>query len=273
MYDEVRSRREGLDGSLMRLYQTMKILRSPSGCPWDRIQTEKSATESMLDESYEYLDAVLDKDVDHMKEEIGDVLINLMMNLIIAEESGTFPPADAVNDASDKLIRRHPHVFGEKHVEKAEDVLPIWDSVKKNVEGRGSEDAFFSSVPKSLPPLEESYEVQKKMRKVGFDWSDAEGVLDKVSEELDEVRDAYDSGDMDHVEEEIGDLLFSVVNLSRFLKVRPESALKRSNSKVRKRFERLSELMKEKGLELSKENVDEMEVCWEFVKREERGQG
>ena len=172
MYDEVRSRREGLDGSLMRLYQTMKILRSPSGCPWDRIQTEKSATESMLDESYEYLDAVLDKDVDHMKEEIGDVLINLMMNLIIAEESGTFPPADAVNDASDKLIRRHPHVFGEKHVEKAEDVLPIWESVKKNVEGRVSEDAFFSSVPKSLPPLEESYEVQKKINTHQYDKED-----------------------------------------------------------------------------------------------------
>ena len=145
--------------------------------------------------------------------------------------------------------------------------------MKKNVEGRVSEDAFFSSVPKSLPPLEESYEVQKKMRKVGFDWSDAEGVFDKVSEELDEVRDAYDSRDMDHVEEEIGDLLFSVVNLSRFLKIRPESALKRSNSKVRKRFERLSGLMKEKGLGLSKENVDEMEECWECVKREERGQG
>ena len=260
-----------LSDALDNLYRIIILLRSPEGCPWDRIQTNKTATQSLIDESYEYLDGVIKGDITSEREEIGDVMINVFMNLRLHEEQNDFQPYEAINEVCQKLIRRHPHVFGDAHAETAEGVLTLWNSVKENVEGHKekSED-FFEHIPSSLPPLETSYEIQKKLKKVGFDWNEIDGVFDKVQEEFNEVKEAVKENHQDHIEEEIGDLLFTVVNLARFLKVRPNVALFRCNEKVKSRFQILFNKAKEKGIPLDKDHVDEMNELWDEIKSEEK---
>ena len=262
---------ENIEEGCKNLYEIVSLLRSPEGCPWDRTQTNKSATESLIDEAYEYMDGAIKKDVSSMREEIGDILINVFMNLYINEENGDFHPEDALNEVCEKLLRRHPHVFGDLHTENEKDALSLWNSVKENVEGhKEKSNDFFEHIPSSIPPLEEAYEIQKKLKKVGFDWTDVKGVLDKVKEELNEVEDAIRENETDHIEEEIGDLLFSLVNLSRFLKIRPNTAMMRANRKVRSRFQALFDIAAERGIPLDKEHVDEMNALWEEVKKNER---
>ena len=259
-----------LSDAIDNLYTIITLLRSPEGCPWDRIQTNKTATQSLIDESYEYLDGVIKGNIDSEREEIGDVMINVFMNLRLHEEQKDFLPHEAINEVCQKLIRRQPHVFGEAQAETAEGVLTLWNNVKENVEGhKDKSEDFFEHIPSSLPPLESSYEIQKKLKKVGFDWCDVNGVFDKVQEELQEVKEAIAENDQDHIEEEIGDLLFSVINLSRFLKVRPNVALFRCNDKVKARFQRLFIKAKEKGIPLDKDHVDEMNQLWDEIKCEE----
>ena len=271
MIDNYREHQDNFRDAVDRLYTILTILRAPGGCPWDRQQTNKTTTEAMIDESYEYLNGVIAGDVPSEREEIGDVMINAFMNLRIHEEAGDLSPTDAFNEVCDKLIRRHPHVFGEEKAENADQVLSLWNSVKENVEGhRMKAEDFFGHIPSVLPPLEKSYEIQKKLKKVGFDWPDADGVLDKIDEELGEVRDAIKEGDKDHIEEEIGDLLFSVVNLARFLKIRPNTALHRTNGKVMDRFQKLFDLAAERSIPLDKEHADEMNMLWDEIKTEER---
>ena len=271
MYSDYFNHAPSFTESIDRLYTIISILRAPGGCPWDRIQTNKSATISLIDESYEYLDGVINKDIQAEREEIGDVMINVFMNLCIHEESKDFKPEEAVNEVCDKLIRRHPHVFGNEHAENASEVLSLWNSVKENVEGhKDKAESFFSHIPSSLPPLEESYEIQKKLKKVGFDWPDVSGVLVKVEEELEEVNQAIAEGDDDHIEMELGDLLFSVVNLCRFMKIRPNVALHRCNEKVKARFQRLFDMATESGIPIDKEHVEEMNELWEEAKKEEK---
>lgn len=159
-------RADNLSDALDNLYTIIKLLRSPEGCPWDRIQTNKSATESLIDESYEYLDGVLNNNISSEREEIGDIMINVFMNLYIHEEHKDFLPQDAVNEVCEKLIRRHPHVFGEAKAENAGEVLSLWNDVKEKVEGhREKSDDFFGHIPASLPPLMSAYEIQKKLKK------------------------------------------------------------------------------------------------------------
>ena len=271
MIENYRDHAEDFSSAVDRLYTIITILRSPGGCPWDRVQTNKSTTISLIDESYEYLDGVLKKDVASEREEIGDVMINVFMNLYIHEENMDFLPQEAINEVCDKLIRRHPHVFGSEHAENATEVLSLWNSVKENVEGhKDKAESFFSHIPSSLPPLEESYEIQKKLKKVGFDWSEVTGVVEKVEEELEEVNEAIALGDNDKLEMELGDLLFSVVNLCRFLKIRPNIALHRCNEKVKARFQRLFDLAGARSIPVDKDHVDEMNALWEEIKKEEK---
>ncbi len=271
MIENYREHQDSLPAAIDRLYTILTILRAPGGCPWDRVQTNKTTTQSLIDESYEYLDGVLKEDIPSEREEIGDVMINVFMNLRIHEEHEDFLPQDALNEVCDKLIRRHPHVFGEAHAESAGEVLSLWNSVKENIEGhKDKAESFFSHIPSSLPPLEASYEIQKKLKKVGFDWPDAAGVIVKVEEELEEVNQAIAEDDEDHLEMELGDLLFSVVNLCRFMKVRPNVALHRCNEKVKARFQRLFDMASERGIPVDKEHVEEMNELWEEAKKEER---
>ena len=262
---------ENLEQGCKNLYEIVTLLRSEEGCPWDRKQTNKSATESLIDEAYEYLDGAIKNDKASMREEIGDIMINLFLNLYINEENGDFKPEEALNEVCEKLLRRHPHVFGEKKVENDKEALSLWNSVKENVEGKKDKsDDFFSHIPSSIPPLEESYEIQKKLRKVGFDWPDITGVIDKVKEELGEVEEAIKENDIDHTEEEIGDLLFSIVNLARYLKIRPNTAMHRANDKVKSRFQKLFIICAEKGIPLDKDHIKEMNDVWDEIKKEEK---
>ena len=263
-------RADNLSSALDNLYYIITLLRSPDGCPWDRIQTNKTATESLIDESYEYLDGVIKGNIDSEREEIGDIMINVFMNLRLHEEQDDFQPYEAINEVCEKLIRRHPHVFGEAHADNAEGVLTLWNEVKEKVEGhKDKSDDFFPHIPSSLPPLENSYEIQKKLKKVGFDFANTDEVIDKVYEEIQEVKDAISEGNKDHIEEEIGDLLFSVVNLSRFLKVRPNTALYRCNDKVKTRFQKLFDNAYKKGIHLDKDHDKEMNELWDAIKENE----
>ncbi len=262
---------DNLSDAVDNLYRIITLLRSPEGCPWDRIQTNKSATESLIDEAYEYLDGVIKKDISSEREEIGDIMINVFMTLYIHEEQNDFNPQDAINEVCEKLIRRHPHVFGEEKAENPNEVLSLWNSVKENVEGhKDDSSSFFSHIPSSLDPLLTSYEIQKKLKKVGFDWDNTDGIVDKIKEETREVEEALLSGNKDDIECEIGDLLFSVVNLARFLKIKPNVALYRCNNKIKERFQRLFDLAQQEGISLDKEHNKEMNDLWDRIKEEEK---
>ncbi len=262
-----------LSSALMQLFTLVTLLRSKDGCPWDREQDTKSIATSLLDETYEYLDAVISGDMDEQKEEIGDVALNVMMLLEMHDEHDDFSIVDSINDVCKKLIRRHPHVFSDAQVGNSTEVLDLWNTIKVEVEGKTAlENDFFSRVPASLPPLEMANEIQKKIRKVGFDWPDKQGVIDKVCEELDEVIEA-DTGldrNPDEVEMEVGDLLFAVVNLARYLKISPSVALHRSNMKMKRRFNALAKVCKERDIPLDTEHFMEMDDIWDEIKKGEK---
>lgn len=254
------------------LYTIISLLRSEDGCPWDRIQTNKTATQSLIDETYEYLDGVIKGSIDSEREEIGDIMINLFMNLYIHEESRDFTPQEAINEVCEKLIRRHPHVFTNSvNAKNSEEVLSLWNNVKEEVEGKKTDSkSIFGHIPSPLPPMETSYEIQKKLAKVGFDWENTDGIFDKIEEEIAEVKDALKQKNQDNIEMEIGDLLFSVVNLARFLKIRPNVAIHRTNEKVKDRFQKLFEVAEKENIPLDKDHVDEMNDLWDRIKKEEK---
>lgn len=259
-----------LNDAFKNLYHIITLLRSEDGCPWDRIQTNKNATQNLIDESYEYLDAIIKDDISSQREEIGDVLLNAFMNLKIHEDNKDFLPYEAVNEVCRKLIRRHPHVFSNSEALTPEEVLNVWNSVKENIEGHiDNENDFFSHIPSSLPPLLSSYEIQKKLKKVGFDWDNIYDVLDKVKEELKEVEDAIKEDNTNHIEEEIGDLLFSVVNLARFKKIKSDVALYRANEKIKNRFQKVFNKASELNIPVDKEHNKELNELWDMIKEEE----
>lgn len=256
----------------MQLFTLVSLLRSENGCPWDREQTNKSVATNLLDETYEYIDAVLEADEAGQREELGDVLLNAMMLVEMHEESQSNAAIDSLNEVCEKLVRRHPHVFGSHRVETSDQVINLWNTIKVEIEGKTShQDDFFSRVPSSLPPLEMANEIQKKIRKVGFDWPEVEGVFTKVKEELDEVMHAQQHPEdrNEDVEMELGDLLFAVVNLARFLGYNPSVALHRSNQKMRMRFNTLHRLAKQRNINLGADNLEAMDALWNEVKQSE----
>ena len=241
------------DEGVHNLYHIITMLRSPDGCPWDREQTPSDISRALLDETYEYIDALRDNDMQACAEEIGDVLLNVLMILRMHEQSQDFTPVDSINTICKKLVRRHPHVFSSATAQSSDEVLDLWNSIKENVEGKkNGKDDYFNRVPKSLPKLEESWEIQKQMRKIGFDWPDIQGVLAKVEEEHAELIEAIADRDMNpsHVEEELGDLLFAIVNLSRYLNISPSVALHQSNRKIKNRFNKLVAKCSDRDIEL-----------------------
>ncbi|MDK2859189.1 MAG: tetrapyrrole methylase family protein / MazG family protein [Sphaerochaeta sp.] len=272
MIDFTFEKKASLQDALMQLHTIVTLLRSKNGCPWDREQTSKSVAENLLDETYEYIDEVIKHDQYGQREELGDVLLNTMMLLEIHEEQDGFSVVESLNDVCEKLIRRHPHVFSTAEVSSSGEVIDLWNTIKTKVEGKqNTDDDFFSRVPTSLPPLEMANEIQKKIRKVGFDWPNVDGVVEKVEEELSEVLQAKDhqSDETEDLEMELGDLLFAVVNLTRFLGYNPSVALHRSNQKMRNRFNALYQIAKQKDISLNKEHLEEMDQLWQEVKSEE----
>ncbi|MEO3947907.1 nucleoside triphosphate pyrophosphohydrolase [Gorillibacterium sp. CAU 1737] len=253
-----------------RLHEIVHILRSPGGCPWDREQTHESLRKNLIEEAYEVLETIDEDDPDHMQEELGDLLLQVMLHAQIEEETGAFSVYDVVRTLNEKLIRRHPHVFGGVAAENADEALANWQEIKRQ-EREGQEKAPASQldgIPRELPALLKAWKLQKKAASVGFDWSDVHDVLAKVEEELAEVKEAMAGNNAEETAGELGDLLFSVVNLSRFLKADPEEALSTTNRKFIRRFHYIEEQIRAKGGRLEDTSLDEMERYWQEAKSE-----
>lgn len=248
--------------SFERLLNIMDELREK--CPWDRKQTMESIRNLTIEETYELADAVLQKDMTDIKKELGDILLHIVFYSKIASEEKHFDIKDVIDSLCEKLIFRHPHVFGDVDVnDDAEKVTENWEELKQK-EGNKS---VLSGVPGSLPALIKANRIQEKVRAVGFDWDEKEQIWDKVHEELDEVKQEVKAGNVENTEKEFGDLLFSVVNAARLYNVDPETALERTNLKFMKRFNYLEEKTIKKGRSLKEMNLDEMNEIWEEAKK------
>ncbi len=258
--------------SLEDFIEIMKTLRGPNGCPWDREQSHESLKKSFIEETYEVLEAIDLKMSDKLCEELGDVLLQVVFHTIIAEEEGHFTIADVIDGVSKKMVSRHEHVFGKEKAQTADDVIDLWDKIKKKEKGARSQTEILKDVPPILPALMRSYKVQEKAAKVGFDWDDVKDAWAKVEEEKDELKDAYESADIKRIQEELGDLLFAIVNVSRFLKVEPELALTGTVNKFIKRFEYIETKSIEAGKQLTDMTLEEMDVLWDEAKEILKGE-
>ncbi len=253
--------RHGFD-DVMRI---VRRLRAPNGCPWDREQTHESLKNALLEESYELIDAIDEDDDAHICEEMGDVLLQFALHAVIAEEQSAFTARDACTELVEKLIYRHPHVFGETRVSGSDEVLKNWDALKMSQRKQTTQTEVLKSVPKSFPALVRSRKVQKKAADVGFDWENAQQAFYKIAEETEELREAMEQGK--HIEEEMGDLLFAVVNVARLLKLEPEFLLMQATDKFISRFETMESLAKSSGNELKDLPFSEQDRLWDEAKK------
>ncbi len=253
-----------VSGSVVRLQEIVKRLRAPDGCPWDREQTHKSLRPALVEECYEVVDAIDAEDDVNFCEELGDLLLHVVMHAEMAGERGAFAFDAVVAGICEKLIRRHPHVFGGATAEGSDEVLKQWEQIKRTEKGEGA--SVLDGLPKALPALMRAQNVQKKVARVGFDWDEVGPVLDKIAEETAEVREAVAGGDADAVRDEIGDLLFSVVNLSRKLKVESEIALTESTNKFVRRFRAVESAVRASGRAVEDCSLAELDGLWEAEK-------
>ena len=255
----MRSRKAQLQ-AFERLLDIMDELRE--NCPWDRKQTFETLRHLTIEETYELGDAILDNDLEEIKKELGDLLLHIVFYSKIGSEKNAFDIADVAQGISEKLIHRHPHIYGEIEVENAEEVEKNWESLKLK-EGKKS---VLEGVPKSLPALVKAFRIQDKVAGVGFDWDKAAAVLDKVKEELEELQKEVDAADSDKMEAELGDVMFSLVNYARFLKINPENALERTNKKFIKRFRHVEFKAQALGKKINELTLAEMESFWQEAK-------
>ena len=244
-----------------RLLDIMDELREQ--CPWDRKQTFESLRHLTIEETYELGDAILDNDLQEIKKELGDLLLHIVFYAKIGSEQNAFDVGDVANEICDKLINRHPHIYGDTKVYDADQVIKNWESIKLK-EGRNS---VLEGVPKSLPALVKAFRIQEKVAGVGFEWDNAEDVLDKVKEEIIELKQEVEDQNLDKMEDEFGDVLFSLINYARYHKINPELALERTNKKFIKRFKYIEESAKKEGKVINELTLDQMEVFWNKAKK------
>ena len=261
-----------LGDRLELLVELMRILRSPDGCPWDREQTLTTLRPFVLEESYEVLDAIDAGDMPGLCEELGDYVFEAVFIAQLCAERGDFSLEDSLAAVADKLVRRHPHVFEEARstLTTSDDVKRRWEEIKageRRAEGRPA--GLLSGIPAALPGLLRAYRMGRRAATVGFDWDDAGAVMAKVQEELSELQDASRRGQADDVEEELGDVLFAVVNLARHLGVEPENALRRANTKFARRFTALEDRLDERGVSLRDATAEELDAEWQRIKADE----
>lgn len=247
------------------LFETIKTLRGPNGCNWDREQTPQTLRSDLIEETYECIEAIDEKDTSHIMEELGDLYLLVTMIAYMHEQEKKFTVAETLEGINEKLIRRHPHVFGNSQAESTDEILRQWNEIKTNLEGRKPKDSILDKVSGGLPPLEKAYELQKKAAKVGFDWDQINDIWDKVHEEIDEVKSAANEN-IEELEAELGDLLFAVVNISRGYGIDPAVALQRTNNKFTNRFHFIEKEMKKMGEKLSSENFKLMDSLWDKSK-------
>jgi len=252
---------------IQQLRAIITRLRGPDGCPWDREQTHSSLRAGLIEEAYEVVEAINTGDNANLCEELGDLLLQSVFHAQIAAEEGRFNFDDVARSIAEKLLRRHPHVFGEDRCADSAEVLRKWDDLKRAEKGMPAAGSALDGISGGLPALMRAEKVQKKAARVGFDWSEAAPVVAKIREELVEVEAEMARGASDKIEEEIGDLLFSVVNLARKLKVDGETALQRATDKFARRFRQLESLARQRGLAMEKLTLAELDALWDEVKR------
>ncbi|MEY8368928.1 nucleoside triphosphate pyrophosphohydrolase [Anaerovoracaceae bacterium 42-11] len=251
--------------ALSRLVEIVKVLRKE--CPWDREQTHETLTKCMLEEAYEAVDAILEQDTANLREELGDVLLQVVFHSNLSENEGDFTLADVINEECDKMIRRHPHIFLEENAKTIDKALEKWENMKSQEHEEHRYTDRLTRVPKALPALIRSSKVQSKAAKIGFDWQDASGPFDKIQEEFEELSEAYRDEDEAQIAEEFGDLLFSMVNASRFLRVNPEEALNQATAKFVKRFDCMEKIAEAGGRDLGEMSLEEMDRLWLEAKK------
>lgn len=251
-----------------KLIDIVKKLRAPDGCPWDRKQTLYSLKDALLEETCELIDALDNKDIENIKEELGDVLLHVVFHSQTACEDGLFNIEDVICGINEKLIRRHPHVFKNEHYETAEQVKERWDEIKKEEnKDKTAPDSILDKVPKNLPSLMQAEKLQKKASKYGFDWENPEQVFKKLQEELNELHDAYKEKNKEHISEELGDVIFVLSRLATHLDISADESLRKVNNKFRRRFGFIEKSLKETGRTLETTTVAEMEEKWQEAKR------
>lgn len=276
MHEELYKKSHSKEEAFARFCAVVEALRSDEGCPWDRAQTHESLRRWMIEEAYELVEAIERKDRDNMIEELGDVFLQVLMHSQIARERGEFSITEVMEFGSEKMLRRHPHVFA-ANVENCanneplsvDNVLELWENVKSKEKAESSITSSMEAIPARLPALLRSEKIQRKAAKVGFDWPDMSGAFDKLQEELEELKLAVKEEDSGHIKEELGDLLFAVTNVARFLDIDPEEALNGTSSKFIDRFDFVERKAARSGRKLEDMSLAEMDELWEQAKKKE----
>ena len=256
-----------MDNSFSQLVNLMARLRGPAGCPWDREQTPESLKPFLIEECYEVIEALDEGSPDKVKEELGDLLFQIIFHARLAEEQGVFTLQDVVSSIVDKMTRRHPHVFGEEKVSTSGEVLAKWEEIKKKEKTHQERTSILDGVPRGMPALLRAHGIQKRAARVGFDWAHLNEALPKLDEELAEFKESLKTKDAAAIEEELGDIFFMLVNISRFLEINPEDALRKTISKFIHRFRYIEENAAEAGRSLNEMTLDEMEMLWQEAKK------
>jgi tetrapyrrole methylase family protein / MazG family protein len=258
---------------ISKLASLVEQLRGENGCPWDKEQTRETLKPMLIEEAYEVLDALDAEDPAELKDELGDLLFQVVFHAQIAQEKGEFSLADVIDRSHEKMVRRHPHIFGDADLKTSEDVLKNWEDIKaaeKGIQSAStpeSERSLLDGIPSKLPALHQAYQMTAKASRVGFDWSRIEDVLSKMQEEANELQEAQSLQNSTKVAEEVGDLLFVAVNVARFMGVDPETALRRSNEKFSRRFRYIETAVKRQGRELRNSTLSEMDALWDEAKK------
>jgi MazG family protein len=252
--------------SVERLRGIVARLRAPGGCPWDQEQTHSSLRGALVEECYEVIEAIENSDDANLREELGDLLLHVVMHAQMAEERGAFVLEDIAAEVCEKMIRRHPHVFGESKAENAAEVLRQWEQIKKKEKGGGEEAGLLDGLTKGLPSLLRAQNAQKKAARVGFDWPETGPVFDKLAEELEEFREAVAAGDVPGIEAELGDLLFTVVNLARKSGVDAETSLAGATERFIERFRFIEHSLRAEGRRVEDTSMEELDRLWELAK-------
>ncbi|MDG5814782.1 nucleoside triphosphate pyrophosphohydrolase [Chitinispirillales bacterium ANBcel5] len=256
-----------MSSQIQRLIDIVEQLRAPEGCPWDKEQTHKSIQSGLLDEVYELFEAVEEDDSKKIKEELGDILLQVVFHSQMAKEENKFTFEDVAKDISDKLVRRHPHVFGTQEVSSSEEVIRNWEQIKKNEAGKEHRKYYVDDIAAALPALFRAEKMQRRVAKAGFDWKEVKPVLDKVEEEFSEFREAILECDRDHASEELGDILFALVNVARHYKICAEDALRATTYKFANRFRYIEDKFKELNKDINTASLQEMENYWQESKK------
>lgn len=252
------------------LLEIMKVLRGPNGCPWDKEQTYRDINPYMLEEVHEVMEAIDKNDMNSLKEELGDLLLHIVFHAQMATEDGVFDINDVLKNICEKLVRRHPHVFGSTKAKNSDDVIKNWEQIKIR-EGTGkTKKSILGGVPRNLPALLKAYRLGEKASRVNFDWPDADGILNKLNEEIRELNDARTSHNREAIEHEFGDILFTLANIGRFLKINPEDALRKTTNKFIKRFQWIEKALESQNESIKEKSLDELDQLWEEAKKNER---